>query len=98
MGLSKVQAQNISQHGHADEAREAYLIDIVLNYSSPDHGRGTGKESSSDLLDWGEVYAYPAEARVEEEVEDRYENYQRERVKIVDDIVRNAIGHHSGGL
>ena len=98
MGLSKVQAQNISQHGDADEGREAHLIDIVLNYSSPDHGSGTGKESSSDLLDWGEVYAYPAEARVEEEVENRYENYQRKRVKIVYDVVWNAIGHHSCGL
>jgi hypothetical protein len=70
----------------------------VLDNSSPDHGSGTGKKASSDPLDWGEVYAYPAETRVEEKVEDRYENYQRKWVKIVDDIVWNAIGHHSGGL
>jgi hypothetical protein len=98
MGLSKVQSQNISQHGDAVEGLETHLIDIVLNNSSPDHGSGTGKEPRSDPLDRGEVYAYPAEARVEEEVEDRYENNQRKRVKIVDDIVGNAIGHHSGGL
>ena len=98
MGLSKVQAQNISQHGDAVEGREAHLVDIVLNNSSPDHSSGTGEEASRYPLDRGEVYAYPAEARVEEEVENRYENYQRKRVKIVDDIIWNAIGHHSGGL
>ncbi len=70
----------------------------MLNNSSPDHGKGTDNEACSDLLDWCGVYAYPTEARVEEEVENRYENYQRKGVEIVDDIVWNAIGHHSGGL
>jgi hypothetical protein len=70
----------------------------VLDNSSPDHGSGTGEEAGSDPLDRGEVYAYPAKARVEEHVEDRDENYQCKRVKIVDDIIWNAIGHHSGGL
>lgn len=76
----------------------AHLIDIVLNNSSPNHRSGTGKEASSDPLDRSELYADPAEARVKEEVEDRYENYQRKWVKIVDYIVWNAIGHHGGGL
>jgi len=70
----------------------------VLDNSSPDHGSGTGKKPSSDPLDWGKVDANPAEARVKEEVEDGYENNQRKRVKVVNDIVWNAIGHHSGGL
>ena len=72
MGLSKVQS-NISQHGNTVESW-AHLIDIVLNNSSPDHGSGTGEEASSDPLDRSEVYADPTEARVKEEIEDRYEN------------------------
>lgn len=98
MGSSKVQAQHINQRGDVVEGSEAHLIDIVLNNSGPDHGSGTSKEAGGDPLDWGELYAHPAETRVEEEVEDRDENYQRKRVKIVDDVVGNAIGHHSGGL
>jgi hypothetical protein len=70
----------------------------VLDDGSPNHSSRTSEKTSSDPLDWGEVYAYPAKAWVDEQIADRNEDYQAQGVEIIDDIIWNAISHHNSGL
>jgi hypothetical protein len=70
----------------------------VLDNGSPNHGSGTGDETSGDLLYGSKVYAYFPKAWVYEEITYRDEDYQRKGVEIVDNIIRNAVSHHSSGL
>ena len=70
----------------------------MLDNGSPNHGSRTGEETGSDPLNGSKVYAYFSEAWVYEEITDRDEDYQRKWVEIVDNIVRNAIRHHSSCL
>ena len=76
----------------------AHLVDVVLHDSSPDHGSRTGEEASGYPLDRGKVDAYLAKAWIDEQIADRNDDDQGERVEIVDDIIWDTIGHHRGSL
>jgi len=77
---------------------KAHLVDVVLYDSSPNHCNRTSKETGGDPLDRGEVDAYLAKAWIDEQIADRNEDNQGERVEIVDDIIWDTIGHHRGSL
>jgi hypothetical protein len=75
-----------------------HLVHVMLDNGSPNHGSGTGDETSGDPLYRSKVDAYFPEAWVYKEITYRNEDYQRKRVEIVDNVVRNAVSHHSSGL
>jgi hypothetical protein len=70
----------------------------VLDNGRPNHGSGTGDETSGDPLYRSKIDAHFPEAWVYKEITYRYEDYQRKGIEIVDNVVRNAVSHHSSGL
>ena len=77
---------------------KAHLVDVVLYDSSPNHCNCTSEETGGDPLDRGEIDAYLAKARINEQITDRNKDDQGEWVEVVDDIVWDTIGHHRGSL
>ena len=71
---------------------------VVLNETSPNHGRGTGVEAECDSLQGGEVDADLSESRVDQDIADGNQDDQSERVQVVHDIVGEAVEFHDGGL
>lgn len=77
---------------------ETHLVDVVLYNSSPNHGSRTGEETGGDSFDWGKVDPHPAKPWIDEDITDRNEDYQGDGVEIINNIIRDTIGHHSSGL
>ena len=73
-------------------------VDVLLDDARPDHGGGAGEEAEGDLLDGAEVYAGLAKGRIDEQIDDWDENYKGERVEVGEDVVREAVQGHYGGL
>jgi hypothetical protein len=74
------------------------LVDVVLQDGSPDHAPCTSEESEADLLDRGEPDASTAQGWVDEEIADWNSDNEGERVKVGDDVIRDAVGGGRAGL
>ena len=62
------------------------LVDVVLDDSSNDHGRGTAYETGEDFLDGGETDALSCQKWIDELVKDRYEDDESKRINVVHDV------------
>lgn len=79
-------------------AAGADLVDVVLRDGGADHAAPSEEETGRDALEWGELDAHAAEARVDEFVHDRDEDDEGEGVEVVDDVVGDAAETHGGCL
>lgn len=80
------------------EAAGRCAVDVELKYSGPDHSSCTTDEAGADLLDGGESNSSLAESWVDAEIEDGNEDDESERIKVVDNVVWNAVKRHGSCL
>ena len=73
-------------------------VDVVLNDGGPNHTSRCAHESQSDLPDRSESDALLAEPGIDEQIADRDEHDQGDRIKLSDDLGRYASVLHSVGL
>jgi hypothetical protein len=73
-------------------------LHVGLDNSRPNHSHRSSEESGRNSLEWREIDSYFAQEWVEEHVKEGNKDDERERIKIVDDIVRDTVQFHSVGL
>lgn len=76
----------------------AFLVNLVLDNSGPDHSQSTSQESGSDPLQRAEVDTHAPESGVDEGVKDGDQDDQGERIEIAQNIVGEAVSVHSSSL
>ena len=74
------------------------LVDVVLDNSSPHHGKGGGNETKSDLLDGSEFYTGFAESGIDQDVADRNEDNERKGIELRHNLRWYTMMLHSIGL
>ncbi|CAG9978285.1 unnamed protein product [Clonostachys byssicola] len=84
--------------GDVPAAVGVHLVDVVLHDGGGDHGEGGDDETSGHTLDGGGGDADPAEAGVEEVVEDGDHDDDGDGVEVLDDVVGDAVELHGAGL
>jgi len=77
-------------------ARRA-LVDELLENGSVQHGKTGNKETGVDTLDWRVVDSHFAEAGIDKLIEDGNEDDERDRIQVLDEIVRSSVQCHAGG-
>lgn len=80
------------------DSRKVCLVDVVLHDGRPDHRGGTGEETHSHLLDWRKAESRTFKGRVHEAVADRNKDDKRERIEVVEHIIRQSMGGHCRSL
>jgi len=73
-------------------------VDVELNNGGPDHGGGASHETPEDFADRSEAVAQTLGQWIDPLCSNGNEDDESKRVKVVDDIIRNTIGRHGGGL
>lgn len=76
----------------------AHSVNVELSDGGPDHGQSSEEESSGNPLNRGESDVPSTQEGVDDQVEDRNEDDKRDRVDVVDDIVRHVVQLHDGSL
>jgi hypothetical protein len=73
-------------------------VHVVLNNGSPNHRSSAKHESGSDTLDGCKVDPTLAKHRIHDEIHERYQDHDSERVQVLQDVVWHAMEHHRLGL
>ena len=79
-------------------AARVSFVNVVLNNSAPDHGQAPHKKATSNTLQRCEVDLHFSLPGVNEAIEDRNEDDERDGIQVGDDIVGNTIEFHGSGL
>lgn len=74
------------------------LVDVVLDDGGRDHGQGPEDEAKGHALDGRKVNVCLAQGGVQEVVDNRDEDDERDGVQVGDDVVGYTVQRHSGSL
>lgn len=75
-----------------------HLVDVILDDTGGNHGQRGQCETSSDLLDRRKHNSCLAKTRIDNEVHDRNNDDDEDRVKLSNNIVRRRAEVHCAGL
>jgi len=74
------------------------LIDVVLQDRGPEHTACDEEETEDDSVDWWERNAHLSEKWVDQAVHDGYEDNDGERIKVLHEVIWDAMRIHLFGL